>query len=218
MDLRTKHERNFSEEFEQELSHLNSILGVKRIKLSDLITEKPNYGANSPACNHKKGTPRYIRITDIQDDGTLSNDIVGAETIDEKYILQNLDFLIARTADPGRTFLYKNDFGSCMYAGYLIRFKLNQNLIKPEYLFLYSKTKEFRSWISKMTKKGTVTNINAQEYLTLEIPIPDLVEQDKIIDKIKKLKNQEIEYRKFSQASQDLVNSITNKIFGNNDL
>jgi restriction endonuclease S subunit len=199
-------------------NYLNSITGVKRIKLSDLVIEKPSYGANSPACSHKKETPRYIRITDIQEDGTLGNDIVGAEIIEEKYILKNLDFLIARTADPGRTFLYRNEFGNCMYAGYLIRFKLNQQLIKPEYLFLYSKTQEFRSWISKMTKKGTVTNINAQEYLSLEVPVPDLVEQNKIIDKLSKLKTQETAYSSFCQSSEELVSLIINKIFGDNDI
>ena len=53
------------------------------------ICDQPMYGANESAVN---GDPekdsRYIRITDIHEDGSLNNDWKTAERVEEKYILK----------------------------------------------------------------------------------------------------------------------------------
>ena len=53
------------------------------------ICDQPMYGANESAVNgDPEKDPRYIRITDIHEDGSLNNDWKTAERVEEKYILK----------------------------------------------------------------------------------------------------------------------------------
>lgn len=120
----------------------NQVLSTKYNfgKLKDIIIGKPLYGAGEKGINRKTDV-RYIRITDINEDGSLNNDVISAENVDEKYLLKENDFLIARSGNTvGKTFLYKENFGKCIYAGYLIKFTLNLQKIIPEYLLYYTKS------------------------------------------------------------------------------
>ena len=49
------------------------------------------------------------------EDGTLNEDIVSADGYDSQYLLQNNDFLIARSGNTvGKTFLYDDSGDYCM--------------------------------------------------------------------------------------------------------
>ena len=92
---------------------------------------------------------RYIRITDIEEFGALSTKRVSAKD-SESYVKYG-DFLLARTADPGRAYYYRNQDRRCIYAGYLIKFELDMKKISEFYSF--HSNKEFKSWISQTTRK-----------------------------------------------------------------
>ena len=63
------------------------------------LSNEPKYGANEAAVPGDSSKDyRYIRITDITDDGYLGDEWMTAEHIDDQYILQEGDFLFARTA------------------------------------------------------------------------------------------------------------------------
>ena len=157
-------------------------------KLKDIVLGKPLYGAGEKGVKNKSEV-RYIRITDINEDGTLNNDFVSAEKVEEKYILKENDFLIARSGNTvGKTFLYKNKYGKCLYAGYLIKFELDINKIIPEYLLYYTKSKAYKTWISSNQRANAQPNINSEEYLNSPIIIPDLATQKDLVNKINKIK------------------------------
>lgn len=118
------------------------------IPFRSVIIGKPEYGANVKGVNVKTDT-RYIRITDINEDGSLNDDIVSAKEVNEKYLLKEGDFLIARSGNTvGKTFLYTNEIGKAIFAGYLIRYKLNLEKVNPLYLLYYTKSKTFKLWIT----------------------------------------------------------------------
>ena len=94
---------------------------TSRVPLIKLCSAPPKYGANSPSIDFD-GEIRYLRITDIGDFGELNNDKVSANEHNDKYLLTYGDFLLARTADPGRSYYYKVKDGRCTHAGYLIKF------------------------------------------------------------------------------------------------
>ena len=151
------------------------------------ICEEPQYGANVSA---KDGNPatdyRYIRITDIDDYGNLKNDWQTAEVIEEKYILEDGDFLFARSgATAGKTFLYKNSDGKAIYAGYLIRFRPKKDIVSPKYLALVTKSTNYQKWAEE-TRGGTAQpNINAQQFSEYRIPVPSMSFQIGIINEVK---------------------------------
>ena len=53
---------------------LNSLDGWRRKSLGDCCKDKGSYGANAPAEPYRADFPRYIRITDINSDGSLRSD------------------------------------------------------------------------------------------------------------------------------------------------
>ncbi|MDD3237332.1 MAG: restriction endonuclease subunit S [Candidatus Gastranaerophilales bacterium] len=153
-------------------------------KFKDIVVGKPMYGAGEKGVKIKTDV-RYIRITDINEDGSLNNDIVSAEKVDSKYLLKDNDFLIARSGNTvGKTFLYKNILGKCMYAGYLIKFNLDIAKVIPEYILYYSKSKAYKTWISSNQRANAQPNINSNEYLESPMVIPPIEIQNKIVEHI----------------------------------
>lgn len=169
-------------------------------KFSSVVIGKPLYGANEKAIKAKTDI-RYVRITDINEDGTLNDDIVSASKVDKKYLLQENDFLIARSGNTvGKTFLYKSHWGKCIFAGYLVKYRINTNKILPEYLLYYTKSPLFKAWVQNNQRIFGQPNINGQEYLNADIIIPDILKQGEMVDYINKMR-QEISYKRTEATS-----------------
>lgn len=188
-------------------NNCNSIISEKYkfSKLSDVVTEKPLYGAGEKGIK-KRSDIRYIRITDINEDGTLNDDFVSAEKVDPKYLLEENDFLIARSGNTvGKTFLYKKEFGKCIYAGYLIKFKLDTKKIIPEYLLYYTKSNIYKQWIASNQRANAQPNINSNEFLNSPIIIPPIEEQNYIVNHLQKIKEKIISLKQ--QAAKNRISA-----------
>ncbi len=160
--------------------------------LKDLIIGNPFYGANEKAIK-RKGDVRYIRITDINEDGSLGGDFVTVANVDKKYLLSQNDFLIARSGNTvGKTFLYDDTMGEAIFAGYLIKFVLNRNKVMPKYMLYYTKSTAFKKWIASNQRISGQPNINGQEYLAADIILPPVNVQTQIVEKIEKLRKEKI--------------------------
>lgn len=185
-------------------NNCNSIISEKYrfSKLSDVVTEKPLYGAGEKGIK-KRSDIRYIRITDINEDGTLNDDFVSAEKVDPKYLLEENDFLIARSGNTvGKTFLYKKVLGKCIYAGYLIKFKLNTKKIIPEYLLYYTKSNIYKQWIASNQRANAQPNINSNEFLNSPIIIPPIEEQNYIVNHLQKIKEKIISLKQQAEKNR----------------
>ncbi|MBE6323705.1 MAG: hypothetical protein E7074_01870 [Bacteroidales bacterium] len=160
------------------------------ISLSHLIIEKPKYGAGYKAAR-KPNEVRYVRITDINEDGTLNDDFVSAVQFDEQYVLKQDDFLIARSGNTvGKTFLYDDTYGKAIYAGYLIKFVLDKSKINPKYLLAYTKSPIYKQWIQGNMRVSAQPNINSQQYLESPIIVPPMMVQNEIVAHVFELKEQ----------------------------
>ena len=67
---------------------------MAKYKLKDLSLSKLEYGSGAAACDFN-GDTRYVRITDITDDGKLATDVVSPSFYEEKHILHDGDILFA---------------------------------------------------------------------------------------------------------------------------
>lgn len=157
-------------------------------KLKDVALKQGEYGANASAISYKEGLPRFIRITDIDDFGNLieAEKVAIEITKAQKYILKNDDFLFARTGDTvGKSLLYKSSMGISAFAGYLIRFTFNTEIIIPEYFKLLAKSDYFESFKVAMKRVGAKPNINSREYGSFKFIMPiSMSEQQEILNKI----------------------------------
>ncbi|MCB1186893.1 restriction endonuclease subunit S [bacterium] len=173
-----------------------SSLTHPQFPLDDLSVRKGEYGANVPSCEYSKNLPRYIRITDINDSGELNNDKVSpgkSRSAWKKFFLNSGDLLFARSgATVGKTYLYQESDGLCVYAGYLIRFRLNQSRIDPRFAFAFTKTDAYLDWVTSKQRTVAQPNINAKQYGSeLQVPLPPLPLQQEFarrVEKVEKLK------------------------------
>lgn len=154
------------------------------IKLSEVICSKPQYGAGYSSKLYD-GNTRYIRITDINEDGSLNEYKVSAKGFSERYVLKENDFLIARSGNTvGKTFLYRKNIGKAIYAGYLIRFELDTTKILPDYLLAYTKCSIYKNWIKGNMRVSAQPNINSRQYLDSPIVLPPLNVQKEIVEHV----------------------------------
>lgn len=180
-----------------------------KVKLKDVLVCKPQYGASEPGVPRSSiKEPRYIRITDIDENGLISHDELGAtaKIIEDKYILCENDILIARSgATVGKAYIHKPALYDCFFAGYLIRFIINTDKALPEYIFTYTQLNAYKEWVNAIQRPSGQPNINSEEYQSLEIPLPNLEKQQVIVDVIKSayLRKKQKEFE-----AQELLDSI----------
>lgn len=180
-----------------------------KVKLKDVLVCIPQYGASEPGVPRSSiKEPRYIRITDIDENGLISHDELGAtaKIIEDKYILCENDILIARSgATVGKAYIHKPALYDCFFAGYLIRFIINTDKALPEYIFTYTQLNAYKEWVNAIQRPSGQPNINSEEYQSLEIPLPSIEKQQVIVDLIKSayLRKKQKEYE-----AQQLLDSI----------
>lgn len=203
------------------ISELTSFqLGWNKTKLKELCSIKGEYGLNESATTFNG--IRYLRITDITADGELNDEKVSAENKEGKSQkkLEPGDILFARTgATVGKTLVYKEEFGDCNFAGYLIRYRTNPSIILPQYLFYYTHSSRYYEWVIENQAAAAQPNISAQKYNELEIDFPkDIEAQQTIVEKLdtllEKVKQLQLNYEKTIALCNDLKQSLLKDIFG----
>ncbi len=156
-------------------------------KLKYVLSNKLMYGANESAIFENKEYPRYIRITDFGTDGKLKANTFKslAPNKAKNYLLNNGDILFARSgATVGKTFQFKDYYGSACFAGYLIKATPNINIILSDFLYNFTKTDNYENWKKSIFNQATIQNIGADKYSFLELPIPPKQEQTQIVNYI----------------------------------
>jgi type I restriction enzyme, S subunit len=155
----------------------------KIIRLKHLTNESFVYGANEAALEDNPSYPRFIRITDIQENGSLSAKTFKSLSpeLAKPYLLNNGDILLARSGTIGRAFVYREKWGAACFAGYLIRFRCNLKLIIPEFLFFYTQSKIYWLQIYSGAIQSTIQNFSAEKYKDISIPVPSKSEQYNLV-------------------------------------
>ena len=156
----------------------------KEYKLGELtIDGKGSYGIAAPAVDFNSDKYTYLRITDINDDGTLNKN--GLKSVDDKnshkYLLRQNDIVFARTgASVGRSYFYDERDGELVYAGFLIKYSIDPTKVNPKILKFYTHSQAYYDWIQTVDNGATRGNINAQTYASMPIILPERQEQDRI--------------------------------------
>lgn len=157
----------------------------KEYKLGDLtIDGKGSYGIAAPAVEYDANKYTYLRITDINDDGTINKN--GLKSVDDKnasnYLLKPNDIVFARTgASVGRSYFYDGRDGELVYAGFLIKYSLDSTKVNPKLLKFYTHSQVYYDWIQTVDNGATRGNINAQTYASMPVLLPDRNKQDEIV-------------------------------------
>ena len=151
-------------------------------RLKHLCDYHSLYGANIPASEYRDTGVRFLRTTDITDEGLLTDEGVYLPTqAVAKYILGDGDILLSRSGTVGRAFLYRHKIhGPCAYAGYLVRFVPKSHQL-ANYIHLFTKTTAFTEFIRTSAISSTIDNVNAEKYANCRLPLPPPDEQADIV-------------------------------------
>ena len=151
------------------------------VKLGKVVETQYGYTANA----EDEGDVRYLRITDITEDGQLKNTdkkyINPSEQIIQDYTLNPNDIVIARSGSTGRMLLYKGIDEHLIFASYLVRLKVSEEIL-PEYIFAFHKTTVYWKQVDALTTTLAQPNLNAERMKQIKIPLPPLEVQRKITD------------------------------------
>ena len=158
--------------------------------LGDLTVGKGQYGIGASAVDYSEDLYTYLRITDINDDGTLN--VNNLKSINDKnaerYLLQPNDIVFARTGNStGRNYFYDGTDGILVYAGFLIKFSIDSSKVNPKYIKYYCMSDEYKGWVQGHLTGSTRGNINAQTYANMEISIPPREQQNRIVSILEEL-------------------------------
>ena len=189
--------------------------GFQRVALEKVSHGKGEYGAASASVEYIPSRPRYVRITDINDDGTLNDDRVCSVNLsdDSDYKLEYGDFLFARMgATVGKTYVYKT--GNQIFAGYLIRYKLNTDKINPYYLYSYTKTPEYESWVQLNQSGAAQPGINAKKYGSLQIPLPPMALQNQFAAFVEQTDKSKFRIKQSLENLEKCYKALLQKYFG----
>jgi type I restriction enzyme S subunit len=175
---------------QQTIKYKNSPLGLipedwEVKKLNDLTFSKGDYGINAAAVEFNENLPAYIRITDIDDDGCFSTDKkMSVDNVNSSdFYLNKNDLVFVRTgATVGKTYLYNEKDGILVFAGFLIRFKIDTKKINAYFLWSFTKSKPYWDWVKTVSMRSGQPGINSTEYSLLQIPVPSINEQTAIAD------------------------------------
>ena len=188
----------------------------KEKTLDEISIISGEYGSNVSAMEYDETLPRYVRITDITENGKLDQNSLASpknETNIEKYLLQYGDILFARTgATVGKTYLYDESDGICIYAGYCIRFRLNTKIVNPEYIFRYTQTRQYLKWVDIVKRGGAQPNINSKQYGSIIIPIPPIELQNKFEEFVKQVDKQKLLLEQQKQNYENLKKGLMQKL------
>ena len=130
--------------------------------LGDLTVGKGQYGIGASAVDYSEDLYTYLRITDINDDGTLN--VNNLKSINDKnaerYLLQPNDIVFARTGNStGRNYFYDGTDGILVYAGFLIKFSIDSSKVNPKYIKYYCMSDEYKGWVQGHLTGSTRGNI-----------------------------------------------------------
>ncbi len=150
-------------------------------KLGEIATF--TYGYTDKAKD--SGNARFIRITDINDDGVLNPKdakYVDLSPENEKYRVKAGDLLMARTgATFGKT-LYVPTDEPAVYASFLIKISLDNSVILNRFYWHFSKSNLYWNQANNLVSKGGQPQFNSNALCRIQIPLPPLPVQQRIVN------------------------------------
>ena len=159
-------------------------MGCRVATLGELSLDNGKYGIAASAVDFDTELPAYLRITDINNDGTLNK--FDRKSVNDpsacKYMLSEGDIVFARTGNStGRNYFYDPRDGKFAFAGFLVKFSLDASKVNPRFVKYYAQSRAYWDWVASFKTGSTRGNINAKTYAQMPIPLPERSAQNSIV-------------------------------------
>lgn len=192
---------------------MSRVVKLEELCLPDQIGK---YGIPAVAEEFSEDKVRYLRITDIDDYGNLlENDKKSVSSPEiEKYILKEGDIVFARTGNStGRTYYHEEKNGELAFAGFLIKFSLDESKVNPKYLKYFTISKPYKQWVDNLSNGSTRGNINAKTFADCPIILPSREQQDYLVRVLSSLEDKIQINNQINQELEAMAKTLYNYWF-----
>ncbi|ELK4396565.1 restriction endonuclease subunit S [Salmonella enterica] len=183
------------------------------------IAKNIKYGT-SKKCSETQGSTAVLRIPNIGP-GYIINSNLKYANFDQKELvtltLKEGDLLLIRSNGSvdlvGKVAVISENDTEYLYAGYLIRVRLDKERAAPKYISYCLQSPQLRQVIENIARSTSgVNNINSKELASLEIPLTPLPEQHEIVRRVEQLFAWADTIEKQVNNALTRVNSLTQSI------
>jgi len=144
----------------------------EQMRLKNICDDRLQYGINVPSSKYSDDGIRFLRTTDIDEDGNIIDEgiYIPKDEVEQSYLLQQGDLLFSRSGTVGRCYIHNTD-NVYSFAGFLVRFR-PENKLLSKWMFYYSFTKEFKYQVNSEAIVSTISNFNGNKYAALKLFFP----------------------------------------------
>lgn len=183
------------------------------------IAKNIKYGT-SKKCSETQGSTAVLRIPNIGPGYIINSNLKYAD-FDQKELvtltLKEGDLLLIRSNGSvdlvGKVAVISENDTEYLYAGYLIRVRLDKERAAPKYISYCLQSPQLRQVIENIARSTSgVNNINSKELASLEIPLTPLPEQHEIVRRVEQLFAWADTIEKQINNALTRVNSLTQSI------
>jgi len=162
---------NFTDEYEtKQFGEIATIVrGASPRPIRNFITDDPN-GVN------------WIKIGDVQPGSkyiTSTNEKITQEGARKSRLVHPGDFILSNSMSFGRPYIMK--IKGCIHDGWLAITGFEEYFM-PDFLYHLLSSAPIQKVLAQRASTGTVKNLNADIVKALELPVPPLEEQQRIVN------------------------------------
>ena len=183
------------------------------VAISELT--KPEYGFTEKA--NDQGDARFIRITDISEDGTLRSEEAKFITLTHEArgsILEKGDILVARTgATYGKTMIFEEDYPA-VFASYLIRLRFPLEHIHPYYYWAFAQSDAYWSQAKSLMTGGGQPQFNGNAIKQIKFSLPPLETQQAIVAEIEAEQSLVAANRELVERMEEKIKVAIGRVWG----
>lgn len=194
-----------------------------KIKLKNIANIQLGYSFRTKIQRESNGNVRIIQMKDLTNNFRVnlnSLDKIDLDDYGNRHLVQKGDIIFkARGNDTTACFL-ENDVRNTILAAPLLKIRIESKNILPEFIFWYLNQKTAQNYFNSRSKGTAQKMINKQSIEELEIEIPSLGQQHKIVE-IAQLAEKEqkllenLRIKKNEYISTILLNKVKERKNGN---
>ena len=135
----------------------------------------------------------------------------------EKYLIKKGDILFSHiNSDPhlGKTAIAERDYDDLLHGMNLLLFRANKSIIEPEFLnYIFNLYRDIGVFVRIRSRAVNQSSINQNKLKNLEIPLPELPEQRKIVHVLSKVQKAIEQQDNLIRTTTELKKALMQKLF-----
>jgi type I restriction enzyme S subunit len=190
------------------------------LKKLESMREFLQYGTSSKCDYESLGNP-VLRIPNVADGVVDGADIkrcrLEAREV-ENWLLEDGDVLFVRTNGVrdrvGSCAVYHGEPNNALFASYLIRARVQQEVLNPDFLQYFSSTEQGRAQLSGRASPAAdgKFNINTKSIEALLLPLPVLAEQEEIVKVLQAVDRKVAHHERKRATLKELFKTLLNEL------